>query len=111
MHPQNLESGEEFRQCHGFKVCTGARYIRGYIRDDKTIGDWLKEIPEKWEREICALRKTTNKYPQERYAAVARVVQLEWIFLQCMTKEMAKDFTGMGKVLQERFLPRIFFGN
>ena len=27
VHPQNLESGEEFRQCHRFKVCTGARYI------------------------------------------------------------------------------------
>ena len=27
VHPQNLELGEEFRQRHGFKVFTGARYI------------------------------------------------------------------------------------
>ena len=26
VHPQNLEFGVEFRQRHGFKVCTGARY-------------------------------------------------------------------------------------
>ena len=39
VHPQNLESGEEFRQRHGFKVCAGARYKGGYIRDDKIKGD------------------------------------------------------------------------
>ena len=64
MHPQNLEPGEEFRQRHGFKVCMGARYIEVYIEDDKTKGHWLKERKEKREREICALRKTTNKCPQ-----------------------------------------------
>ena len=36
---------------------------------------------------------------------MAHVVQLEWIFLQCMTNEMANDFTGLGKALQETFLP------
>ena len=111
MHPQNLELGEEFRQSHGFRVCRGARYIGGYIGDDKTKGDRLKEHKEKWERYICALRKISNKCPQESYAAVAHVVQLKWIFLQCMTNKMAKDFTGLGKVLRETFLACIFFGN
>ena len=84
---------------------------RCYIGDEKTEGDWIKEHKEKWERDICVLRKMSNKCPQESYAAVAHVVQLEWIFLQCMTKEIAKDFTGLGKVLRETFLPCIFFGN
>ena len=60
--------------------------IGGYIGDDKTKGDWFKERTEKWEIDICTLRKTANKYPQESYAAVARVVQSEWIILQCVTK-------------------------
>ena len=64
MHNQNLEAGEEIGQRHGFKVCMGARYIEVYIEDDKTKGHWLKERKEKREREICALRKTTNKCPQ-----------------------------------------------
>ena len=111
MHTQNLESGEEFRQRHGFKVCIGARYIGGYIGDKKPKGDWLKDLKEKWERDICALRKTANKCPQESYAPVDHVVQLEWIFRQCMTKETVKAFRVLGEVLWENFLPHIFFGN
>ena len=57
LHPQNLESIEKFRQRHGFKVCMSACYIGGYIGDEKTKGDWLKEHTEKWEGDICALRK------------------------------------------------------
>ena len=47
VHPINLESGGLFGQCHGFKVCTGARYLGGYIQDDKSKVDWLKKHTEK----------------------------------------------------------------
>ena len=36
---------------------------------------------DKWERYICALRETAEKYPQDSYAAAERAVQLEWISL------------------------------
>ena len=58
---------------------------------------------EKWEIGIRAFRKTVEKYPQESYAMVYRVVQLEWIFLQRVTKDTGQAFTGMEKVLQEFF--------
>ena len=32
----NIEAGKEFGARHGFKVCTGARYLGGYIGDDKS---------------------------------------------------------------------------
>ena len=57
VHPQNPESGEEFRRRHGFRVCTSACCIWGYIRDDKNKCYWLKNCKDKWEREIRALRK------------------------------------------------------
>ena len=49
VHPNNLEVGELFGQCRVFKVCIGARYLGGYIRDDKSKGDWLKKLMDKWE--------------------------------------------------------------
>ena len=58
---------------------------------------------EKWEIGIRAFRKTAEKYPQESYAMVYRVVQLEWIFLQRVTKDTGQAFTGMEKVLQDFF--------
>ena len=39
MHQQNLKAGELFGQRNGFKVCTGARYLGGYIGDDTSKGD------------------------------------------------------------------------
>ena len=77
--------------------------IGGYIWDDNTQGDWLKMHTEKWERDICAIRKTANKYPQESYSAVDRVVQSEWIFLQCVTKETVEAFTGLGNLYGKPF--------
>ena len=48
-------------------------------------------------------QKTANKYPQESYAAVDRVVQLEWIFHQCVTKERVKAFMGLRKICGKTF--------
>ena len=43
MHPDNIEAGKPFVARHGFKVCTVACYISGYIRYDDSKRDWMKE--------------------------------------------------------------------
>ena len=48
---------------HEFKVCTGARYMGGYIGDDESKRDWLRECMLKWEKNISMIRKTEGKYP------------------------------------------------
>ena len=45
-----------------------------------------KKRTETWEQNITKIRKTVMKYPQESYAAVVCAIQLEWIFLQRVTK-------------------------
>ena len=42
VHSQKLKAGYIFYSCHGFKVCTGARYPGGHIGDDESKGYWLK---------------------------------------------------------------------
>ena len=88
----------------------GARYLGGYIGDDKTKCDWLKECVEKYEWNNCALRKTFDKYPQYSYAAVSPAVQAEWIFLKRVMKDTEQLFTGIEKVLLEKNLPCLFYG-
>ena len=110
MHLNNLEVEELFGCYHRFKVYKGAHYIGGSIRDDVSEGDWIKKRTDKWERDNCALSKTADKYTQESYAAVARAVQSEWIFLQRGIKDTVQAFTGLEKVLCETFLPRLLFG-
>ena len=56
------------------------------------------------------ITKTVGKYPQESYAAVVCVIQLEWIYLQRAKKYMGNTFEGVEDILWETFLPRLFFG-
>ena len=39
VRPENLKAGKVFRGRHGFKVCTGARCLGGYIGDDESKHD------------------------------------------------------------------------
>ena len=110
MHTENPESGINFGSSHGFKVCTGAHYIGGYIRDDKSKREWLKDWTEKCWRNIHAFTKISGKYPQESYAAVVCSIQREWIFLQHVIKYLGQAFAGVGKGMQETSLPCAFFG-
>ena len=51
-----------------------------------------------------------GKYPQDSYAAVVRVIQSEWIFLQHFTWDTGDLFVGVKKMIRETFLLSLFFG-
>ena len=91
-------------------MCTSARYIGGYIGDDKSKRDWLRERTLKWEKNINTIGKTVGKYPQESYAAVVRAIQSEWIFLQRVTWDTGNSFAGVEKMICKTLFPRLFFG-
>ena len=95
IYTYNIEARNFFGLHHGSKVCTGARYLCGYIGDDKSKRDWLTNCTEMWERNICTISETMGKYPQESYAALVRAIQLDWIFLQCVTNNMGDVFSGV----------------
>ena len=71
-----------FGRRHVFKVCTGARYLGGYIGDEKSKRDWLRDRTLTWEKNINTIIKTVRKYPQESYSAVVHAIQPEWILIQ-----------------------------
>ena len=64
VHPENPKARKLFFVRCGFKVCTGARYLGGYIRDDKSKRSWLKDWMDKWEINIYVITKMVGKYPQ-----------------------------------------------
>ena len=78
---ENLETGKVFGARHRFRVCTGARYLGGYIGDDNSKRDWMRECTQTWEKNISTISKTADKYTQESYAAVVHEIQLKLIFL------------------------------
>ena len=50
MHSENIESEKRFGLCQGCTVCTGARCLEMFIRDDKSKHVWLKERTENLSR-------------------------------------------------------------
>ena len=85
VHPENIKAEKYFSARHGFKVCTGARYLGKCIRDDESKSNWLRERTLTWEKKISTISETAGKYPQESYFAVVRAIQSECIFLQRIT--------------------------
>ena len=109
MYPHNLKAGKLFGSCNGFKLCMGVSYLGSYIWDDESKNDRLRESMEMWEQNIFTIRKTAGKYPQESYDTMVRAIQLEWIFLQHVTAYMGDVFAVVERMIQETFLPRLFF--
>ena len=48
VRPENLEAEKKLGARHGFKVCTGARYLGGCIGDNEYKCDWLRERTLTW---------------------------------------------------------------
>ena len=103
MHPENIEAAKPFGLRHGFKVWTGTRYLGSYIRDGKSKHEWLKNCMDTWERNIHTIRKLAGGYPPVSYNVVVHIIQSEWIFLKCVTKNMGDAFVRVEKMIWETF--------
>ena len=77
MHLDILAARKEFGLRRGFKFCIGARYLSGFIGDDKSKRYWLKYQTSKWEGKIRAITELAGKYPQESYATLVHAIQPE----------------------------------
>ena len=110
VHSENINAGKVFGERHLFKVCTGARYLRGYIGDNESKRNWLKDRTLTWEKNIGTIIKTAGKYTHEIYSTVVRAIQSEWTFLQRMNWDTGDAFSGVKKMIQGTYLPRLFFG-
>ena len=48
VHLNNPEAAKLFFLWHGFKLCMGAHYLGGYIKDEKSKREWLKKRTDTW---------------------------------------------------------------
>ena len=84
-------------------MCTGVRYLGGFIIDDESKCDKLKEKTDTWEQNIHTIKKIAGKHPQEGYSTLVCTIQLERIFVQHVTKNTGDMLMGVEKMLQENF--------
>ena len=92
-------------------MCTGACYLGGYIGDNESKHNWLKDHTLTWEKNINTISKTPGKNPHESYDAVVRAIQSEWIFLQHVTCYTGDASAGVENMIRETFLRRLLSRN
>ena len=80
-------------------MCTGARYLGGYIGDDDSKRDLLRERTLTWDKNINTISETAGKHPQESYAAVVCTIQLECISLQRVIWDTGDAFAGVENMI------------
>ena len=95
VRPENIEAVKLFGAQHRLRVCTGACYLGGYIGDDGSKLDWLRDRTLTWDMNINTIREIVGGYPQESYAALVCTIQSEWIFLQPVTWDTRYLFAGV----------------
>ena len=99
MHLDNIDAGKRFGLRYGFKDCTGALYIGGFIKEGESKRDFIKVRTKTWEHNIPKIIKTMEKFPQETCVVVVRTIQLEWILLEPITKNTGDALTGLKNLL------------
>ena len=60
----NLAVGKEFGLRHGFKFCMGVFYMGGFIGDDKSKHEWIKDWTSKWENKFVQSLKQQENIPR-----------------------------------------------
>ena len=63
VNPENLKAGKVFGARHRFKICTGPRYLGGYIGENQCISDWLRERTLTWNKK--------NWHDQKNYGEIS----------------------------------------
>ena len=63
-----------------------------------------------WKKNTNMISETKGKFPHKSYAAVARLIQSEWIFLKHVTWDTGDTLLGVEKMIWETYLPHPFFG-
>ena len=91
-----------------FKVKTGDRYLGGFVGEDFTREEWLKDKISNWEYGIDQLAMVAANYPQSAYAGLQKSLQNEWQFLQRVTAGASHLFDPLEEVISKTFLPALF---
>ena len=79
-------------------MCTGSHYL-GVSFGGGSKCDWLEDRTSIWECNIHMVNETVGKHPRESYSAVLRVIQSEWVFLKCVTRNTGDAFIGVDKLI------------
>jgi len=101
-------AAQAFFSTLGLMVCSGHRYLGGFIGESHKLDFWLLPKIDHWLLGIHQLTQAAQQYPHAAYAALQRSLQMEWQYLQWVVKDCKPFFSPLKDALFTDFLDACF---
>ena len=88
-------------------VCN-RRVLGGFIGDDLSRKDFVKEVVDGWVSELDRLTKIAEVQPQAAFAAFTKSLQFKWNYLQHVVPDCDALYKELKFNISNTFLPSVF---
>lgn len=91
-----------------FKICTGTRYLGGFVGEEDARNRWVDEKMMEWSNMIQQMSNLASRCPHTIYTGMKSCLQREWVLLQQVVKSDPSWYEKLEIKLKNIFLPALF---
>ena len=110
VHPCYTEEAKQLFDDIGITVVEGHRFLGGFIGSCASTQEYVQERVGMWVRKIEKLSDAAVFQPQAAFAALSKVLQFEWSYLQRVVNNDSAAYLPINECIADRFLPSILGG-
>ena len=93
----------------GFEICTGTRYLGGYIGCEDGRDKYITKKVLSWESTVRELAMVANQhYPHSAYTGLTKSLQHQWTYFQRVIPNIAHLFDPVENAITGSFIPAIY---
>jgi hypothetical protein len=89
-------------------IMTGNWVLGGYTGQPANLDAWLSSKTQHWVEQIKSLSLACPRFPQSAFCAMQKSLQMEWQFVQRVTKCPPDSFAPIEAALADTFLSALF---
>ena len=94
----------------GVRVVTGQHFLGGFIGDQESTEEFVRQKVQMWMRRMDKLTKAAESQPQAAHAALTKPLQFEWAYLQSVVPNCTDAFVPLRDAINEKYLPAVVGG-
>jgi len=109
-HPNNRARAKTLfgSLLHPDNIVTGHRFLGGFVGADSDRDTWLATKTEEWTHQILRLSTACDRFPQFAFCGMQKSLQMQWQFVQRVTKCPSSAFDTMEATISDIFLKELF---
>ena len=105
---RSLTKANEVFADTGVNIVCSKRVLGGFIGDDLSRKDSVKEVVDGWVSELDRLTTIAEVQPQAAFAAFTKSLQFKWNYLQRLVPDCDALYKELEFNISNKFLPSVF---